>query len=97
MRRTKVVRIGEVAREFFSRPYVARKIAEASLDELWASVVGLRAAEMTSRVEYKNGIMCVYVTSSVLRHELFMCRKQLAERLNAASPVHDIVRELIIK
>lgn len=97
MRRTKVVRIGDVVREFFDRPYVARKIAEASLPELWASVAGQSVADMTSRVEYRNGIMCVYVTSSVLRHELFMRRRQLADSLNAASPVHDIVRELIIK
>ena len=96
MRRTRVVRIGEVTREFFSRPYVARKIAEASLPDVWASVVGHVAADMTSRVEYRNGIMCVYITSSVLRHELFMRRTQLAAEINAASKVHDIVRELVI-
>jgi len=97
MRRTRIVRIGEVVREFFDRPYVARKIAEASLPEVWASVAGSTAASMTSRVEYKNGIMCVYITSSVLRHELFMNRSALRDRINAASEVHDLVRELVIK
>lgn len=97
MRRTRVVRIGDVVREFFDRPYVARKIAEASLPEVWSAVAGPAAASMTSRVEYRHGIMYVYVTSSVLRHELFMNRSALRDRINAASKVHDLVRELIIK
>lgn len=97
MRKTQIVKIGDVVSEFFSRPYVARKIAEASLPELWAEVVGKYAASATTRVEYKNGVMCVWVSSSAVRHELFMNRTFLRDEINRRSRVHDMVRELVVK
>ena len=40
MKRTEPKILGDILREFFERPFVARKLAEGRLPELWADVVG---------------------------------------------------------
>lgn len=97
MRRTRTVRAGEIISEFFSRPYVARKIAEASLPEVWAEVAGPQMAELTRRVEFRRGVMTVWIDSSAARHMLFMNRTALRDAVNSKSSVPGLVSELIIK
>ena len=41
MRRTKAMLMGDLLEEFFSRPYVAAKVAEGRLPDTWREVVGL--------------------------------------------------------
>ena len=50
MRRTKTMLIGDVLEEFFSRPYVAAKVAEGKLPDTWREVVGERAAALTTEL-----------------------------------------------
>lgn len=96
MRYTKPKRIGELLPQMFSDPFIVAKITEANLPEVWAKVAGDIAARYTSEVSFRRGIMTVCICSSVLRHELFMRRSELKDKVNAASRA-PIVRELIIK
>jgi len=45
-------------------------------------VVGQMAAQLTSRLEIRNGVLYAYVRSAALKAELFQCRQLLVERLN---------------
>ncbi|MBQ8863234.1 MAG: DUF721 domain-containing protein [Rikenellaceae bacterium] len=96
MQYTKPKRIGELLPQLFRDPTVVAKIAEASLPEVWAKVAGDIAARYTSEVEFRRGIMTVRISSAALRHELFMRRVELKDKINAASRM-PIVRELIVK
>lgn len=86
MRRREPVRIGDVMGDFFaSTPNIARKIAEAKIPDVWPQIVGGIIASYTSKMEVKSGgRLFVYVTSSVVRNELFMHRSALPEEINRA-------------
>jgi predicted nucleic acid-binding Zn ribbon protein len=96
MQYVKPKRLGELLPKLFRDPVIVAKIAEASLPEVWTKVAGDVAARYTTEVSFRRGVMTVCISSSVLRHELFMQRTQLRDRVNAASRA-PIVRELIIK
>ncbi len=96
MRRTKTMLIGEIFDEFFSRPYIAARIAEGRLPETWRIILGDKIAAMTSEIRYEKGILHVKIESSTIRHELFMQREALKEEINRISKVR-LVNAVIIR
>lgn len=96
MRRTKIVKVGDLVNDLFRDPVIRRKIAEGRLPDTWAEVAGPGIASCTGEVSYRNGIMTVRITSAVVRHETFMRRSELRDRINVCSGAA-LVRELIIK
>ena len=87
MRRTETLHIGDVLNEFFSRPYVAAKVAEGRLPDTWREVVGERVASLTSSLRLENHVLYAHITSSVVRAELFNRREALAAEINRVSGV----------
>lgn len=96
MRRTEALHIGDVLNEFFSRPYVAAKVAEGRLPDTWREVVGERVASLTSSLRLENHVLYAHITSSVVRAELFNRREALAAEINRVSGVR-LVNVVIIK
>ena len=96
MRRTETLHIGDVLNEFFSRPYVAAKVAEGRLPDTWCEVVGERVASLTSSLRLENHVLYAHITSSVVRAELFNRREALAAEINRISGVR-LVNVVIIK
>lgn len=96
MRRTKTMLMGDLLEEFFSRPYVAAKVAEGRLPDTWRAIVGDRIAAITTRLSLENHILYVHVESSVIRSELFYRRDALAAEINRLSRVR-LVNAVIIK
>lgn len=96
MRRTRTVRVGELVDDLFRDPVIRRKIAEGRLPETWAEVAGPMVASCTDSVELRGGILTVRISSSVVRHETFMQRSILREKINARAGAI-LVRELIVR
>ena len=96
MRRTETMHIGDVLNEFFSRPYVAAKVAEGRLPDTWREVVGEHVASLTSSLRLENHVLYAHITSSVVRAELFNRREALAAEINRISGVR-LVNVVIIK
>ncbi len=96
MRRRQTLMIGEVLEEFFSRPYIAARIAESKLPEVWRSVVGDRVADLTREIRMENHILHVKIESSLLRHELFYQREALKEEINRQCGVR-VVNSVIVR
>lgn len=88
--------MGDLLEEFFSRPYVAAKVAEGKLPDTWRTIVGDRVADMTTRLSLENHVLYVHVTSSVVRSELFYRRDALVAEINRLSGVR-LVNVVIIK
>ncbi len=74
MRRTKTLLMGDLLKEFFSRPYIAAKVAEGKLPDTWREIVGERAAAETVELKLENRVLYVRIRSSILRSELFYQR-----------------------
>jgi predicted nucleic acid-binding Zn ribbon protein len=96
MRRTRTVLIGELVDDLFRDPVIRRNIAEGRLPETWAEVAGPGVASCTEKVAFKNGVLTVRISSSVVRHEVFMRRTLLRDELNRRTGT-PLVRELIVK
>ena len=96
MKRKNTVRFGERLEEFFSRPYVAAKVAEGRLPDTWREVVGDRVASLTSSIKLENRILYVCITSSVVRYELFCRRDTLRDEINRISGLK-LVNSVIVK
>ena len=87
---------GEVLEEFFNRPWVAAKVAEGALPEVWRECVGEAVAKATTHFELRGRILFVNISSSVLRSEIFMRRAQLCHELNARSKV-ELISDIVVK
>ncbi len=96
MRRTKTMLMGDVLEEFFSRPYIAARIAESKLPDTWRIILGDHIANMTTSLKLENGLLFAKVESSIIRHELIMQREGLKAEINRISKVR-IVNSVIIK
>ena len=96
MRRTKTVLVGDVLKEFFSRPYVATKVAEGRLPDTWREIVGDRVADLTTSLKLENHVLTAHISSSVVRSELFYRRESLMQEINRISGVR-LVNVVIIR
>ena len=96
MRRTKTLVMGDLLEEFFRRPYIAAKVAEGKLPDLWREVVGDRAANETTELRLENHILHVRIRSSVLRQELFYQRESLQHALNEKAGVR-LINAVIVR
>ena len=96
MRRTKTMLVGDVLKEFFSRPYVAAKVAEGRLPDTWREIVGDRVADLTTNLKLENHVLTAHISSSVVRSELFYRRESLMQEINRLSGVK-LVNVVLIK
>ena len=96
MRRTKAMLVGDLLDEFFSRPYVAAKVAEGRLPDTWRETVGSAVAAVTTELRLENRILYVRVRSSVIRSELFYQREALRDRINELAKIK-LVNAVIIR
>nr|WP_297410629.1 DUF721 domain-containing protein [uncultured Alistipes sp.] len=96
MRRTKTLLMGDLLKEFFSRPYIAAKVAEGKLPDTWREIVGERAAAETVELKLENRVLYVRIRSSILRSELFYQREALRREINERSGVK-LVNVVIIR
>jgi hypothetical protein len=85
-----------VLQEFFSQPYIAAKIAEGRLPDTWREVVGERAAAATVDLRLERYVLYARISSSAIRHELFLRRDAIASEINRHSGVR-LVNVVIIK
>ena len=96
MRHTKTMLVGDVLKEFFSRPYVAAKVAEGRLPDTWREIVGDRVADLTTSLKLENHVLTAHISSSVVRSELFYRRESLMQEINRLSGVK-LVNVVLIK
>ena len=96
MKRTRTQLIGDVLVEFFSRPYIAAKVAEGKLPEFWRMVVGEHFAEQTADLQLINHILYVKIISSVARQELFYKRDHIMIRINELAGTQ-LINSIIIR
>ncbi|MCD7962253.1 MAG: DUF721 domain-containing protein [Rikenellaceae bacterium] len=97
MRRTEPVKIGEMIGDFFSsNPKLARKIAEVRAVEIFKQSLDNNLADYIMRVNVSYGKMYVQVSSSVIRHEIFMRRSSIMEKINKELN-EEIISTIIIK
>jgi hypothetical protein len=74
MRRKNEQPIGEVLKDMFREYGLERKYQQAEIGYVWNNLLGPSVAHVTGRVILKNGRLTVYLSSSLVKHELNMMR-----------------------
>ncbi len=95
MRRNKTLTLREVLKDLIDEYRIGPKLREASVINLWSEVTGKAISSRTSKIYIRDGVLHVYLTSSVVKNELMMLREALRQRLNKDAG-EEVVREIVL-
>lgn len=82
MRRRNTELISDVIQQFLKQKKLEKPLYEKRIIDAWPEVLGKNIVAYTSELSIKNKTLYVQLTSSVLRHDLFLSREQIVKSLN---------------
>lgn len=74
--------LGEAIQAFLAANGLQEKLLEKEIYQSWDSLAGRDVNVKTKKVELKDGVLSVFLSSSVLRNELSMNKTLFLERIN---------------
>lgn len=95
MRRNKTISIKEALEDLIREYNLEPKLKEASTIKIWDGITGKAIAQRTKRIYIKDGVLHIYLTSSVVKNELMMLRESLRSQINNKAG-EEVVRDIII-
>ncbi len=97
MRRCAPMKLGDVWAGFRrDNPRVEYKLAVGRIPEVWREVVGPDIAALTTHIELRGVMLNISVASSMVRHELFLRRSALTQRMNEKLG-SQIIRDIFVR
>lgn len=82
MRKKNTELLSEVIRQVLKEQHLDKPLYEKRLIDAWPLVLGNNIVQYTSDLIIKNKVLYVSLTSSVLRHDLFLSREEIKKSLN---------------
>ena len=96
MRRSKTISLAEAIQDYVKEMKFEGKLREVAILDSWEKMAGKAIASRTTKVQIKDGILYVYLNSSVVRNELLMIREALRERLNQSAG-SEVIKDIVFK
>ncbi len=95
MRRSKTITLREAVESLIEEYRLEKGLREAAIINIWESMAGKVITARTERACVKDGVLHLWLKSSVVRNELMMMREQLTKRINShAGEV--VVKEIVL-
>jgi len=91
MRKKNTELLSDIIQQVLREQHLDRPLNEKRLIDAWPLVLGNNIVKYTSELNIKNRVLYVSLTSSVLRHDLFMSREEIKKSLNNQVGVEVIV------
>jgi len=91
MRKKNTELLSDVIRQVLKEQHLDRPLNEKRLIDAWPTVLGNNIVQYTTELIIKNRVLYVTLTSSVLRHDLFLSREEIKKSLNNQVGVEVIV------
>jgi predicted nucleic acid-binding Zn ribbon protein len=94
MRKKNTELLSDVIYQVLKEQHLDKPLFEKRLIEAWPLVLGSNIVKYTSELKIMNKVLYVSLTSSVLRHDLFLSREEIKKSLNkqvGAEVIVDIV------
>lgn len=94
MRRNNTELLRDVIGQFLKENKLEKQLHEKRLMDAWPRVLGENIKQYTTQLNVRNRVLYVKLSSSVLRHELFLTKEQIVQSLNTdvgALVIDDIV------
>jgi predicted nucleic acid-binding Zn ribbon protein len=95
MRRNKTITLGEALGDLIREYRLEKGLKEAAVLNIWESLAGKVITARTKRIYLREGVLHIYLTSSVVRSELMMLRDALKSQINSRAG-EEAVREIIL-
>lgn len=95
MRRNKTISLKEALEDLISEYHLAPKLKEASAINIWQGITGKAITSRTKKIYIKDGVLHIYLTSSVVRNELMMLRETLRSQVNLKAG-EEIIKEIAV-
>lgn len=96
MRKKNTELLSDVIRQVLKEQHLDKPLNEKRLIDAWPLVLGHNIVKYTSELSIKNRILYVSLTSSVLRHDLFLSREQIKNSLNKQVGV-DVIVDIVFR
>jgi hypothetical protein len=91
MRKKNTELLSDIIRQVLKEQNLDKPLYEKRLIDSWPLVLGENIVKYTTDLYIKNKILYVSLSSSVLRHDLFLSREQIKKTLNKQVGVEVIV------
>lgn len=97
MRKHNTESLGEALRQFFEEnPFFQRKLAESRVISGWRKILGSAVSSYTTNIYFRNNILYVHLSSSVLRAELIMVKERIVQNLNTHVGM-EVIQDIIFR
>ena len=96
MRRSKTISLSEALNDYISEMKIGGKLREIAIIDSRERIAGKAIASRTSKVTLRDGILTVYLKSSVVKNELMMIREAIREKINNEAG-SEAIKEIILR
>lgn len=96
MRKKNTELLSEVLRQVLRENHLDKPLNEKRLIDAWPKVLGENIMKYTSELYISKRVLYVSLTSSVLRHDLFLSREEIKNSLNKQIGV-EVIIDVIFK
>ena len=95
MRRNKTISLGEALGDLIREYRLEKGLKEAAVLNIWEKIAGKVITARTKRTYLREGVLHIWLTSSVVRNELMMLRDALKSQINSRAG-EEVVREIML-
>lgn len=96
MRKSKTLKIEEIIQLFIKEQGLEDKLSENRLINSWNELLGKNVARATQDLHIRKGILYVHLTSSVIRHELMIIKKDILKKLNEKAG-REVISDIVLR
>lgn len=94
MKKSNELSLGEAIRAFLKVNDLDDKLLETEIYARWEELAGKAINLKTSKLNFREGVLTVFLTSSVLRNELSLKKTRLMEHINQRMAGRTEIREI---
>ena len=96
MRKKNTELLRDVIGQVLKANHLDKQLNEKRLIDAWPKILGENILKYTTDLNIKNRILYVSLSSSVLRHDLFLSRDEIKNSLNKNVGV-EVIKEIIFR
>ncbi len=96
MRRSKTISLAEAVKDYIKEMNLGSKLDEVGVINSWEEIVGKAISSRTSKIYFKDHVLYVHLSSSVVRNELLMLRQALRDKLNQKAG-SEVVKDIVLR
>lgn len=96
MRKRNTESLRDVINQVLKTNHLDKKLNDKHIIDSWPKILGENIKQYTTELYIKNKVMYVTLSSSVLRHDLFLSREQIKNSLNREVGA-EVIKEIIFR